>query len=700
MFERSSVLPKDLTKLLRPQSVAIVGASERQERSRAVVRNLIAANLRIFLINPNRPTAFGLETYPSVEAIGEPVDVVFASVNAAAAVEQVAQAAALGVGGVVVNAGGFGESGVQGLQLQERLLEVAGQMPILGPNCNGYIDQNRGVRLSGAPSLPILPGSIGFITHSGALIGSFGAACAARGLGMSHMISTGNEARLDMTDMVEFMSADPATKVICLAVESVRRPRAFIAAIEKAIDAGKPVLALKLGRSKSGQAIAQSHTGALSGDAWTYDTVFRQLGIEIAYDLTELADRAACFEQLPRERWSQVNGLAIVTASGGGAGMASDLCEQMGVDLPSLYAIGDQVREIVPSATVVNPLDMTGFAVGNPAAIKSLLESYESSRDVDTLFLQWFVDDAGAEHGEALLGALEQIAPESTKTLVLGSLEDGPVGARATHLSKNGVAIGRGLPNTIRGLQSMGRFMRRANARKSDLLAAGDALFSPTRKDAVPSQAGEMLDFRASMSLLESAGFEVAPYRVVGLDDDAMAAAKSLDGPYVVKVANIPHRTELGAVRTNVTLSDIASAVAAMRSLAIEQGLPTEVVIQTQLSGKGEFFVGVNGVSQFGPMILCGAGGVLVEALGGVQGALAPLRQFDVDTVVAELRKNPLVAGYRGSEPVSDAALNQVLVAANRLATGSAGWLQSGDINPLIYSGGRFVAVDGLFLLR
>ena len=213
------------------------------------------------------------------------------------------------------------------------------------------------------------------ITHSGALIGSFGAAGHIRRVGFSRLISTGNEASLDMSDALDFLVEDPDTRVICLAVESVRRPQAFLEAVNRAIAAGKPVIALKLGRSRQGRAIAQSHTGAISGDAWAFEAICRQHGVEIAHDLTELIDRAICFEQLPAAKWSPLEGLAIVTASGGGAGMASDFCEDMDIGLPALDCIAGQVSEVVPGVQVVNPLDMTGVHPESYPVVQKIIET-------------------------------------------------------------------------------------------------------------------------------------------------------------------------------------------------------------------------------------------------------------------------------------------------------------------------------------
>lgn len=691
-----------LDRLFRPRSVAVVGASEKHQRSREVIKELQEADVELFLINPNRPSIFGVQAYPSLAAVGRPIDSVFVTVNALAAIDALAAAADADVGGFVVNAGGFSESKEGGEDRQARLIAAANGRPILGPNCNGFIDARRNLRISGAPHLPLKAGGLAFVSHSGALLASMGAAGYVRQCGFSHMISTGNEAMLDMADCIDFLIDDPDTKAICLAIETIRRPDAFFSAVERAQEAGKAVLAVKLGRDERAKEIASSHTGAIAGEAWIYDVALRQHGIELAYDLTEMADRAICFDQLPLSRWSALDGLAIVTASGGGAQMASDFCARMDIPLSPLESIAQDIKTLVPGTSVVNPLDMTGFVVGDQTRARQLLQLCINARDVDTLLVQWFLHEEGVEHGAAVLNALDEIAGTTDKTLMLASLEDCEPGPWTTRLSESKhVALTHGLPSTMRALQSMAAFVRRRR-RDADGTAriVGPDVPRPRPEQIRISEIGPLVSFAEAMRLLGDAGFALAPFQIVEPDENAASVAVPFDGPYVVKLADVAHRTEMGAVRLKVERANLAEAIADMRRIAASHRAAETVVIQKQMRLHGEAFVGVTTDPALGPVIVSGLGGILVELMQKTVGGLAPLASADIDAMLEEMAAFGIFKSIRGAPPWNRERLFETLRATNRFVTGAAGWLESMDINPLGVSDDGFVVVDALLKVK
>ncbi len=684
-----------LSRLFRPRSVAIVGASEKRARSNHAVKSLLQSDLDVYLVNPNQKQLHNRATTPSLSAIGRPIDAVFVMVSAANAIDVVAEAAAIGAGGVVVNAGGFREAGPEGAGRERELIKAAGDMPLLGPNCNGYIDVPGGVRLSGAPPLPIKAGSIGLVTHSGALMGSMGIAGYERGIGFSHLISTGNEAALDMADCLEFLIDDPGTRVICLIVEALRRPRQFFAAARRALLNNKPIIALKLGRGERARNIATSHTGAIAGDDWVYDVAFRQFGIAIANDLVELADRAICFDQLPPERWSALKGLAVLSPSGGGAGMASDMYADSGVPLPEPAALKAAVKRIIPGSEVCNPIDLTGFVVGNTELAEQVFSLYADEAEIDTLLLQWFLADAGLEMGAAFLQPFEELARKSVKTFVVGSLEDGPLGAWASSLPAKGIAATRGLAGTLRALQTMGNFVaRRSRAPAADTPSPSVAV--PRPQSVVTSDAGPIVEFSQAMTLLGQAGIAVAPFHVVQTRTPSTEVPEEFGELLVVKLADIPHRTDIGAVRLGVTRQKLNDVVAELSGLAAAQGLPATVVVQPQLHAEGEAFAGIKIDSGLGPVVLCGAGGIFVERQRQVAGALVPIGLGEAQQMLDGLEAQGLFAPLRGRTAWDRPQLTDVVVKLGHLAEGARSWMASLDINPLLWTGRSFVAVDVL----
>ncbi|MET0658503.1 MAG: CoA-binding protein, partial [Steroidobacteraceae bacterium] len=331
-------VPRDaLWRLLRPRSVAVVGASETSFS--AGVRAMLQRDFDLFLVNPTRSELFGRKTYPDLLTIGAPVDAVLSLVSAERSVDVVSSAAKLHVGGVVIFAAGFAESGTEGALLQDALCRAAGdRMAVLGPNCVGLMGVQRGTILA-TVSVPALPGGVALISHSGGFIHSVALAADERGVGLSHLITCGNEALTDMVDYLELLTEDSETRVICLVIEKMRRPDAFVRAAAAARAAGKPILALKLGRGVRARRIAQSHTGALVGDCAAYDAVFEQLGIIAVRDVAEMLDRASLFERLAPSHWTRARGVAFISGSGGSASLVSDICEQEQLQLPSLHEL-------------------------------------------------------------------------------------------------------------------------------------------------------------------------------------------------------------------------------------------------------------------------------------------------------------------------------------------------------------------------
>ena len=689
---------QNLERLLRPRSVAVVGASAGRARSNYAVLALQQADVELHLVNPRRSELYGQRTHPNLESIGEPVDAVFVMVNASLATGVVAEAARLGAGGAVVNAAGFAELGGDGILAQQQLVAAAQGMPLLGPNCNGYIDANRGVRLSGAPPLPLQGGRIGFVTHSGSLLASMGAAGHARGIGFSHMISTGNEAGLDIVDCVNFLIDDDGTAVICLVVESLRRDEAFFSAAHRAMQLGKPIIALKLGRSDRARAIAMTHTAAVAGEAVQFEWAFRQHGIEIAHDLSELADRATCFEQLDTGRWGEVKGLAVVTASGGGAQIASDIFAEYGLELPALEAVGRALRPTLGDLAVVNPLDMTGRAVADATVATKVIDAFAQSEDIDTVLVQWFLDDGATEMGAGIADATRRAAVKHDVTLLVGSIDDGQIGAWSEPLRDEGVGILRGITTSARALQSMSRFMTTRELFHVDEPQPNPPPFpAPTADELIATPLGKMLQFEPTMDLLTHYGIKTVPFHLIADDAEEEAWRPPFPGPFAVKLANVPHRTELGAVELSVHLPELGNSVRRMRSIALDTGHDPTVVIQQGVQVEGEAMLGIEAHSEIGPIVVCGMGGTLVEVLKAVVGVRVPASRSQIRQQLLEgLGPTGAFNGWRGSRPWDVDDLAAAMFAVSNLAVATRDWLGSLDVNPFALTSHGFVALDGL----
>jgi acetate---CoA ligase (ADP-forming) len=681
-----------LTRLLSPQSVAVVGGTDTSTLSETVA-SIFDCDVDAYIVNPKYETVFGQPTYPSLTSIGKPVDAIFSLLSAAGTVPVAEEAADTGAGGLVVVASGFAEVGGEGAKLQERLLQAAlrGNFPVVGPNGVGYIDVNRGHELTFLPRFGRRPGGVSVVAHSGALLEAVAASSyRVGGVGFNLMISAGNEAVTDMADYLDYLAEDESTRVIALALEKIRRPDAFFEAAARARRAGKPVVALKLGRSERGRVMTQSHTGTVIGDAWVYDVAFRQAGIATALEVDELVDRLQFFEQLPTEKWSALHGVGVLTGTGGFATMTADLAQEESIDLPEIPELTSWVQDLIPSLLCSNPLDATGVILSNLDIWDQIVTTYSNRPELDALiFLSQFAawDTRNRRFSDRFAAA----SANSDKPFFLSPLAGQAGDWMEEYRQDFGIALGNGLRGSLRGLQTMSGFMR---SRPDAAVKPPDsvALIDCPLESLVMSDGEPMLTFAASMALLALVGIPVAPYELISPDDESPAT--SFAGPLVVKLGDVAHRTEHGAVLLGVDPADLPEAVEDLRRIATRDDLPATVVVQPRLDGHGEVFLGLTGASELGPVVAFGLGGIFVEVLRRVGGRLAPLDLEDAAALIAEFDDLGVADGFRGSVPWDRPQLMDILVKAGELVAGGREWINSMDVNPLILTDQGFVAVD------
>lgn len=684
-----------LQRVLHPRSIAVVGMSDASAYAGSFARTL-ESDAELFFVHPREQTVFGRPAYPNLREVGVPVDTVFSLVSAARTVGVVEEAIEIGAGGVATMAGGFAELGREGEELQRRLREVASAdgMPVIGPNGIGFVNVPDNLDLA-MISFERRPGGLSAVGHSGAMLAAMAApAFRSGGVGFNLLISAGNEAVTDSADYLDFLVEDPGTKVIALMLEKIRRPELFFAAAARALRAGKPIVAMKMGRGERARRMAASHTGTLTGDAWVYDMAFKQAGIQVVGDVDELIDCVQVLEQLGTSRWSPINGLAVLTMTGGFAQLASDLAEVEHVTVPEVTRLKSWVGERVPGATVPNPLDATGFVGVRPDLWQDIIEEYSAAEEFDVLLLanqhaDW--NSRAEPHARQLVDAVRR----NGKITVLAPLA-GNAGKWLDPLRADDVAVTNGLRSTFKALATMSRFMRTPRTAAVCDPASVPPLPRPTAATLEVAE-GRMLGFDATMQLLSAAGIPVCPYQ---LTDGGAAEVPRFPGPYVVKLADLAHRTEHGAVRVRVAGEDLARMCAELAELATELGVPPTVAVQPMLSGYAEAFIGMNGATELGPVVAFGPGGVFVEVLKRVSGRLAPLSAHDAVDLLDDFADLGIHEGIRGGPPWDVKALVPILVAAGRLVAGGRDWIESIDINPLILTAEGVVAVDGLCLVK
>jgi acyl-CoA synthetase (NDP forming) len=681
-----------LARLLSPATIAVVGASEKLGMSNNAVLPMLEAGLEPKLVNPNRDSVYGRPTVPSLTALGEAVDAVLALVSAERAVDVVEEAAALGCGGVVVAAGGFREMGEEGAELETRLKAAArgSGVAVVGPNCSGFMNVPLRVNLFTGGRIALHPGPVAVVSQSGFLTRACLAAGAGRQLGFSVAVSSGNETVCGLADYLEVLGDDDATQVICLVVETVREPDRFMRAVARARDRGKEILAVKLGRTAAAREIMKSHTGAIADETWVYEVGFREIGVQPARDLDEMLDMAQLLAQVPPDRRTTVGGVGVVTSSGGVAAMAADAAAERGVDLPVPTGAEEWLRRTIPGEGTLNPLDMTGFVMRDRALLEELFTQLSASSALDAVVLCWWAAEGDEGWSRTLLEPFADVAARFGKPMIVTPVEATSIGAWTRDYRDRNVLFCRGVESTFRALKALDHAGRPVAPRPAPA-PPGQQLAPP---ELVPTPAGGLVPFAAAMEMLKAAGLAVAPYLVLGPGEQDHPDMGRLGPRLVVKLADVPHRTELGAVEVGVAPGDVPAVVGNLRRIARSERLPETVAVQAMVDGSGEAFIGILGRTDLGAVVLLGRGGVAVEALGGVRGRLLPFGSGQEQDLAAETAAQ----GVRGQAEWSVPALASALRAAERLWAMTAGWAVSIDINPLLVTEEGLVAVDALLL--
>ena len=667
------------TAAFAPRRVALVGASgDVGKAGRLLFDNLLAgAQCEVVPIHPSATQILGRVAYASVAAAPGPIDLAVIVTPAHTTVRVIQDCARAGVPVALILSGGFAETGPEGVALEAELKQAAraGGVRLIGPNCFGLIDVAGGLNALLAMGLPA-PGGVSLFTQSG----SYGMAAFSRSkegaIGFAKVVAAGNKADVNEVDALRFFGADPATRVIALVLESITDGPGLVAAL-RAVTPHKPVVILKTGRGAAGKRAAASHTAALAQDFEVARAVLRQAGAVLVEDGLTLFDVAAALDRQPRLRGRRV---AIITNSGGTGVELADLFEAEGLDVPALSpALVEHIaRELPPHGSAHNPVDVTTDWKRFPAMYGESLRALLASDEIDAVvpvLLQRSALDEG----------------------VVNAVIDAARGAdKPVHVCW--VAPAEGDP-LRRKLQAAGLPCHEWAARAERVLArcrSGtlDAPPEPGAPFAAPNDVPDdgWLAPEQVATLLSSWGLPMAPWRIAGDIEAAVAAATQLGFPAVLKAIRLGlvHKTEAGAVRLG--LADARAVRAAFNALTATLG-PGPVLVQAQAARGVELMLGAVRDPLFGPLVVFGLGGIWAEALGDVALRLAPISADEAGRALDELRGRSLLDGLRGAPGVDRPAL-AALVARLSNCIARAPWCAELDLNPLLASGDRFVIVD------
>lgn len=693
-----------ISRLMRPTSVAVIGASSDATRT----SGRPVAYLRkhgfsgaVYPVNPRVEQIDGLTCYPDVASLPEAPDVGIVLLGAERAHTAVRDLANLGTRAAIVLASGYAEAGEQGAQRQAQLLEAAGPMRLLGPNTIGLVNLNDRITLSASGALEtdeFRVGSIGVVSQSGGILGSLLSRAAAAGIGLSKLISTSNEADLEMADFIDFLVDDEDTSVIALYMETIRHPDRFRAAALRAAAARKPVVAFKIGRSESGVRSAVSHTGALAGADEMYDALFRQTGVIRATTFADLLDMPNLLSIRRRLSGKRV---AILTSTGGAGTLVADSLGVAGFETPPPdEATAARLRALQTGDHAVldrNPIDVT-LAGLQPDLLRNAIRTLLESPGYDAAAI--IVGSSALAMPDLMAGAIRESLPGTDKPVVAYVSPHAPAITRLLN-SRDVPAFNspESVASALHGLWSHSR-------------ASGQGPSSTNATATIDIDVGELppgnLDESEAKALF--ARFGIPPVREVVVSDAAQAenAARSIGGKVVLKLLSntVLHKSDVGGVAVGVSADTIGARLSQMRGdVAKATGTAAEAfVVQEMIGGGVEMMLGVHR-DPLGAAVLLGIGGVTAELIGDTSMRMLDprhgLSRADALSMIGELKTFPLLDGYRG-RPLADVdALADAVVAFARMVVRLGPRLVEAEINPLfvLERGSGVRAADGLAVL-
>ena len=686
---------------LDPRGVAILGASDDVMKWGGSILNLLRKfNYRgaIYPVNPRADAVQGLKAYPNVSAIGQPVDVAVVVVPQALTLAAFEDCARAGVKVVLMVTSQFAESGAEGAALQDQLLQVARRagMRIIGPNCMGYFSSHNDLCLLNAQALmrndTLIKGNIALISQSGALAGAMLARAYDLGAGFSFCVSLGNQADLEVCDFLEYAIDDPQSEVIALYVEGIKDGGRFLDLLRAARAAGKPVLVVKAGRTALGQKAVQSHTASLAGEFGAFDASVRHAGAVLVDDFLELVAQAAAWGHLPAPSGPQV---AVLSGSGGGGAVASDLVGEAGLEAATLGA--DTVQKLLslmPEAGARLPFDLGAVPspqrAGDPQWLRKVLDT--------------MLADPGVGAGLFLMTTMPEMLQTAQTVVDINRESPKPVAfvnaASSAGAEAGGVLKAAGLVNFANIKEALA-YLRNRLAYES---APKETPAAP-RFDAAPVQQivaawpdGLVSEFDAKR-LLAAAGIPTTRGEWVRSADDAVRAAADIGYPVVMKLmsAQISHKSDVGGVVLGV--ADEAAVrqqfVALQQAVARVPGAQFDgVLVQQQARADAELLIGTHWDAQFGAMLTIGLGGTLVELLKDTALLPANAGPQAIRRAIEALRLYPLLTGYRGKPPVNVDALVELALRFGQLATLLGPRLAECEANPVMARGDTVVVAD------
>ena len=691
----------DLAGILNPRSVAIIGASDDPRRiggrPLAYMHNH-GFEGTIYPVNPTRDTVQGLKSYPSIAEIDGAIDTAIIAIPARHVKQAILDLAAKGTKGCIVFSSGFAEMGEEGAEAQREIADIARRedIRILGPNCLGVLNVHDGFYATFSGSIEWgepFKGGLSIVTQSGAFGGHLYYMSRQARLGTRYLVTTGNECDVQVAEAIRMAAEDEKTRVILAYSEGIRDGEMLIGALETAAEAEKPVVFMKVGRSEVGAKAASSHTASLTGEDAVIDAVLRQYGVHRARTTEELIDVAAA--TLARNR-PQGRRLGLITISGGVGVMMADAAEDYGLDVaPMSEEAQKSVTDLLPFAAPANPVDVTAQVLNQLDLIPKFFGTLLDKGGYDAIAAFFTTASITPATAGPFLESLKRLKAEYPDAyLVLSLFVDGELGDDYRAL---GYPVFEDPSRAIAAIAAAAKFVesfRRLAGRTVPALPASRGL-----------PAGAIGEADAKRILAE-AGIPVLDETLARTAGEAVAAAG--ERPVAMKIVSpeVQHKTEIGGVLLDVAGAEAVAAGFETLSQRLAQHAPDAtldgILVSPMVEGGIETILGVSRDPVFGPVVMLGMGGILVEVLRDVSFRKAPFDVAEAHRMIDELRGRALFDGARGAPPADIEALAETLSRLSVFAAAEADSLESVDINPFVVfkTGKGGVALDALIVPR
>lgn len=698
-----------LDALFEPRSIAVLGASS--DPTKIGGRPVHFAKESgftgaVYPVNPKADTIQGLPAFPDVESIPGDVDLALIALPNPAVIEAVHACGRKGVKVVTIFSAGFAEMGEDGDAQQQELVEIAHSygMRLLGPNCIGSMNRRTGAvgtfaASSGVPFAQKPLATVALASQSGAIASEWVVAGTQQGLQFDPWLSTGNEADIQLADVLAHMAMDPSVEIIAAYLEGCRDGDRLREALEVAQEAGKPVVVLKVGRSEVGATAVASHTASLVGADEVFDALFEQYGAIRVDSMAEMFD--VCYA-LAIGKLPEGDRLGILTGSGGVGILAADEAGESGLEVtPTSESLQRDLKAIWPPAGVGNPIDLTAQLMNDPKLLPGFIDACLDDGGFDQLVLGVIYMGFLEPWSDLLVNGLTAARAAHPEAPIVVTASTRPEVKRA--IEEMSIPVFADITNAVKVMGRINDYARRR--REFDDRRGPDAAAKHT---SVVPELPENLTEVTAKAFISAAGIDVVPETVVTSAADAAKVQADLGTPVVLKVVSpdIAHKTEAGGVVLGVASPDEAAAahdqiIASARAYDGDARIDG-VLISPMVTDGVETIIGVSNDPTFGPVVVFGLGGVFVEVLKDVTYRLAPFGMETARSMIGDIRGAAMLAGARGTEPSDVEALARALVALSRLADAHRDRLDSVDVNPFIVrpDGHGALALDALVTIR